>query len=116
MIFWRSQEYGKAKEAIAETGDGLGKDVIKHFLPRHAVPANDTLQNAIDSHYAERRQAAAPLRRRQPNSAGGTRPIAKARAHGGITRRKLGSFGDHRFHQGIEWYILTKRWRINVLR
>ncbi len=54
MIFWRAQEYGKAKEAIAETGDGLGKDVVKHFLPRHAVPGNETLQNAIDSHYAER--------------------------------------------------------------
>lgn len=54
----------------------------------------------------------ATARRRQPNSAGGTRPIVKARH----PRRNRPAFGDHRFHQGIEWYILAKRWYISSLR
>jgi hypothetical protein len=59
---WQAEYYARAKNAIGEQGDGLGKDVVKRFLPRHAIPDDETLQNAVDSHYAERRQAAAEAR------------------------------------------------------
>ncbi len=58
---WTSKIYVQAKNAISEDGDGLGKDFIKHFMP--SPPANDTLQTAIDSHYADRRKRAAEKRK-----------------------------------------------------
>lgn len=60
--FWNAQKYSQAKSSISEDGDGLGKDFISHFMPKGSVSSNDTLQNAIDSHYANRRKKAADKR------------------------------------------------------
>lgn len=52
-IFWNAQKYSQAKSSISEDGDGLGKDFVSHFMPKGSAPSNDTLQNALDSYYAE---------------------------------------------------------------
>ena len=59
---WRQEEYTKAQLSIADDGDGLGKDFVKQFMPKGSAPSNDTLQNAIDSFYSDRRKRAADKR------------------------------------------------------
>jgi len=59
--FWNAQKYSQAKSAISESGDGLGRDFVAHFMP--SPPHNDTLQSVIDSYYADRRKAAAEKRK-----------------------------------------------------
>ena len=59
---WRQEEYTKAASSIADDGDGLGKDFVKQFMPKGSAPSNDTLQNAIDSFYSDRRKRAADKR------------------------------------------------------
>ena len=59
--FWRINDYVKAQSAIAADGDGLGRGFIEQFMP--SPPHSHTLQNALDSHYAERRKAAAERRK-----------------------------------------------------
>ena len=58
--FWNAQKYSQARIAIADEGDGLGKDFISHFMP--TPPKDETLQSVIDSYYADRRKAAADRR------------------------------------------------------
>jgi len=58
-FLWEKEHYQRAKNAIADDGDGLGKDFIRHFMPPGAVPKSETLQSILDSHYADRRKAAA---------------------------------------------------------
>ena len=58
---WICQVYSQAKSAIAADGDGLGRCFIEQFMP--SPPHPNTLQNALDSHYAERRKAAAERRK-----------------------------------------------------
>lgn len=58
--FFSSVQYGQAKSAISESGDGLGVDFLQHFMPTPI--RNETLQNAIDSYYADRRKRAAAQR------------------------------------------------------
>jgi chemotaxis protein histidine kinase CheA len=66
---WRPNEYAKAKESISDSGDGLGVFFIKHFMPDGTVPRDETLQNAIDSYYADRRKAAALKREAEARDA-----------------------------------------------
>lgn len=61
-MVWRHIDYERAKNSISESGDGLGKDFIKHFMPSGSIPRDETLQTAIDSHYADRRKKAADQR------------------------------------------------------
>ena len=58
---WEQEYYSRAKAAIAADGDGLGRGFIEQFMP--SPPHSNTLQNALDSHYAERRKAAAERRK-----------------------------------------------------
>ena len=58
---WLPNIYGQAKAAIAPDGDGLGRGFIEQFMP--SPPHSHTLQNALDSHYTERRKAAAERRK-----------------------------------------------------
>lgn len=51
---WREEEYTKAKQAIEPSGNGLGKDFLRHFLPPNSVANNSTLQTAITGVYEER--------------------------------------------------------------
>ena len=58
---WPASQYGQAKSAISESGDGLGVFFVKHFMP--SPPKDDhTTQAVIDSYYADRRKAAADRR------------------------------------------------------
>ena len=59
--FWRISDYVKAQSAIAPDGDGLGRGFVEQFMP--SPPHPNTLQNALDSYYAERRKAAAKRRK-----------------------------------------------------
>ena len=58
VTLWRDVEFCKAKESIA-SGEGLGRGFLQHFLPSGVQYTPATLQNAIDSYYAESRKAAA---------------------------------------------------------
>jgi ParB/RepB/Spo0J family partition protein len=62
VICWRANEYEKAKLSIADDGNGLGKDFVKQFMPKGSAPSDETLQNAIDSYYADRRKRVADKR------------------------------------------------------
>ena len=57
---WNPEEFTRAKIAISDSGDGLGRDFVSHFMP--SPPHNDTLQSVIDSYYADRRKKAADKR------------------------------------------------------
>ena len=59
-IFWPPSQYGQAKSAISENGDGLGVFLVKQFMP--TPPKDETLQSVIDSYYADRRKKAADKR------------------------------------------------------
>lgn len=50
---WAPEEYTRAKLATEPSGDGLDKDFIRHFLPKHSVASNSTLQAAITAYYQE---------------------------------------------------------------
>jgi ParB-like chromosome segregation protein Spo0J len=52
---WRADEYAKAKHCL-ESGQGLGKDFIKHFMP--VSYGDHTLQVVLDSIYIKSRKKA----------------------------------------------------------
>jgi hypothetical protein len=60
VTLWRETDFSRAKESIA-SGEGLGRGFLQHFLPSGVQYTPATLQNAIDSYYAESRKAAAKL-------------------------------------------------------
>jgi len=62
LTIWTAINYSQAKNSIDENGDGLGKDFIHHFMPKGSAPSDETLQNAIDSYYSDRRKRAADKR------------------------------------------------------
>lgn len=43
-FFWQTEHYSRAKSAISESGDGLGRDFVSHFMP--SPPHNDTGKKA----------------------------------------------------------------------
>jgi len=65
--FFSSVQYGQAKSAISDSGDGLGKDFVAHFMP--TPPKDETLQSVIDSYYADRRKKAADKREAESREA-----------------------------------------------
>ena len=66
---WRCNDYEKAKIAISDDGDGLGKDFVAHFMPSKSIPSNDTLQSVIDSYYSDRRKRASDKREAEAREA-----------------------------------------------
>ena len=60
-IFWPPSQYGQAKSAISENGDGLGVFLIKQFMP--SPPKDETIQSVIDSYYSVRRKVVAEKRK-----------------------------------------------------